>query len=55
MNCENCIFFVFDEYYNEYSCTVNLDEDEMLKYLQGDYKECSYFKLSDEYGLAKKQ
>ena len=34
-NCETCMYFGYDEEYEEYYCEVNLDEDEMEKFLQG--------------------
>lgn len=34
-NCETCTNYVFDEDYDCYVCMVNLDEDEMYRFLQG--------------------
>ena len=28
-NCENCANYVYDEYYECYTCDMDLDEDEM--------------------------
>ena len=32
-SCEMCAHFVYDELYGEYICQINLDEDEMSRFL----------------------
>lgn len=54
-NCEMCIYFSYDEEYNEYYCQVNLDEDEMERFLRDELKDCPYFRLEDEYKTVRKQ
>ena len=34
-SCESCGNFVYDEDYECYTCEVDLDEDEMARFLQG--------------------
>ena len=34
-SCESCEFYVYDEYTEEYSCSLSLDEDEMGDFLGG--------------------
>lgn len=53
--CENCGNFVYDEDYECYVCEVNLDEDDMVRFLQGNTKECSYYINGDEYQVVRKQ
>jgi hypothetical protein len=37
-------------------CEMNLDEDELSRYLQyGNKFQCPYFRLGDEYAIARKQ
>ena len=36
-------------------CEVNLDEDEMLKFMSSQTYNCPYFRLDDEYGIVRKQ
>ena len=38
-----------------YCCLVNLDEDEMYKFLSGTQRACPYFRLDDEYAVVRKQ
>ncbi len=53
--CDECVNYVYDEEYDCYSCLVNLDEDEMYRFLMGTNESCPYFDRDDEYFLAKKQ
>lgn len=52
--CEMCAHYVTDEEFGDY-CAVNLDEDEMEKFLTQNVKSCHYFRLDDEYGVVRKQ
>lgn len=51
--CELCANFVTDEL-GSY-CAVNLDEDEMERFLRQNVKDCHYFVLDDEYKIVRKQ
>lgn len=55
MNCENCVNFVFDEETQEYVCVAAFDEDEYVRFLSGNQKNCPYFRLDDEYGVVRRQ
>ena len=52
--CERCAHYVSDDEYGDY-CDINLDEDEMEKFLTQNMKTCHYFQLDDEYGIVRKQ
>lgn len=54
-NCDACVNYVYDEDYECYSCMVNLDEDEMYRFLSGTQRECPYFRLDDEYAVVRHQ
>lgn len=54
-NCETCSNYVFDEECECYCCDVNLDEDEMYRFLTGSGQECPYFRADDEYGVVRHQ
>jgi len=54
-SCDMCVNYVYDEDYECYCCMVNLDEDEMYRFLTGTQKECAYFRLDDEYGVVRHQ
>ena len=54
-NCDSCVNYGYDEDYESYSCMVNLDEDEMFRFLSGDNRECPYYRLDDEYAVVRHQ
>ena len=45
----------YDEEYECYVCEMNLDEDEMVKFITGNFHQCPYFKMGDEYRIVRKQ
>ncbi len=54
-SCESCVFYDYDENWDSYICTVNLDQDEMGAYLSGSSKACPYYRFYDEYKSVQKQ
>ena len=54
-NCDCCVNYVYDDEYDCYTCLVNLDADEMRRFITGDNYNCPYFRNDDEYELARKQ
>lgn len=53
--CESCANYVYDEEGDCMYCEVELDEDEMLKFLSSQTYSCPYFRLDDEYSIVRKQ
>lgn len=54
-SCDYCANYVYDEEDQCYYCDVNLDEDEMYRFMSGNYKECPYFRSGDEYKVVRHQ
>lgn len=54
-NCEYCVNYFYDEDYECYTCEMNLDEDEMYRFITGTYHDCPYFRMGDEYRVVRKQ
>lgn len=54
-SCETCSNYVYDELADCYFCAVNLDEDEMRRFLTETAFSCSYWRSGDEYEVVKKQ
>lgn len=54
-NCDNCRNYVYDEDYECYVCDVNLDEDDMMRFMTGTNDNCTYFQLYDEYKIVRHQ
>ena len=55
-SCDSCMYYEYDEDYECYVCGVNLDEDEMEKFLMDSFQGgCPYYRLEDEYRTVRKQ
>ena len=53
--CDLCAYYWIDEEDGTGECQVNLDEDEMYRFLSGTQQECPYFRLDDEYAVVRHQ
>ncbi len=54
-NCECCMYYGYDEEYEQYCCEMDLDEDEMAHFIRADHWSCPYFRFGDEYLIVRKQ
>ncbi|MBQ9915340.1 MAG: hypothetical protein IJO50_04260 [Clostridia bacterium] len=54
-SCETCANYQYDELMDCYFCTVNLDEDEMRRFLTEKSFSCSYWRNGDDYAVVRKQ
>ncbi len=54
-NCDNCSHYAYDEEEEYCVCDVNLDEDDMQRFLRGTNDACPYFSLDDEYRIVRHQ
>ena len=54
-SCDYCVNYGYNEEYDCYECTVDLDEDEMYGFLSGHRNTCPYFRMGDEYKIVQKQ
>lgn len=53
--CENCANYGYDDEYGCYVCDVDLDEDEMQRFLSYSDFNCPYYRNGDEYAVVRKQ
>lgn len=53
--CEDCSNYVYDDRDDCYYCDVNLDEDEMMRFLSSDNYNCPFYRHDDEYSIVRKQ
>ena len=53
--CESCVYCSCDEEYDDYICEVDLDEDEMVRFLTARADSCPYWRPGDEHITARKQ
>ncbi|MDD2960101.1 MAG: DUF6472 family protein [Lachnospiraceae bacterium] len=54
-NCEMCANYVYDEECEYYVCDINLDEDEMVRFVTDTNYNCPYFRNGDEYLIVRRQ
>lgn len=54
-NCESCNHYTYDDEYDCYLCQVNLDEDEMERFMSYSVFHCPHFQYKDEYRIVRKQ
>ena len=54
-NCDFCAYNEYDEDDEAYYCSVNMDEDDMARFMQSSYKECPYYRYGDEYKVVRHQ
>ncbi|MBP0955282.1 MAG: hypothetical protein J6M90_06535 [Oscillospiraceae bacterium] len=53
--CDTCVNYVYDDEDEGYYCLVDLDEDEMYRFLQGDNRSCPFYRADDEYAVVRHQ
>jgi len=53
--CDTCLYYEYDEEYDEYSCSVDMDEDDYGRLLSGHYKDCPFYRSDNEYEVVKHQ
>ena len=54
-SCDICMNYTYDEDYECYTCEMNLDEDEMYRFLSDTFYQCPYYQLDDEYAVVRHQ
>ena len=53
--CDTCANYAYDEDYEYYVCDINLDEDEMQRFLSDNTDGCPYYQNGDEYLVVRHQ
>ena len=54
-NCEMCNNFVYDDEDECYVCDMDLDEDDMVRFLMGNTASFPYYQSNDEYLIVRHQ
>ncbi|MBP3485619.1 MAG: hypothetical protein J6J81_02165 [Oscillospiraceae bacterium] len=54
-NCEECLHYDYDEEEDVFFCNMDLDEDEMERFLRGDSRSCPFYHRGDDYSTARRQ
>ncbi len=53
--CEECVHYDYDEEIEAYVCTMDLDEDEMERFLHARNLGCPFYRRGDDYETARRQ
>ena len=53
--CGTCVYYSYDDDYEDYICDCEMDEDDFYRVSQGNYKSCPYYRNGDEYRVVRKQ
>lgn len=53
--CEECAYYDYDDEEEYYYCTLDLDQDEMERFLRGNTAGCPYYRFCPDYYLTRKQ
>lgn len=54
-HCEECMHYEYDDEYECYICEMDLDQDEMERFMRGNFKNCPFYEPGDEYTIVRKQ
>ena len=55
MDCERCLYYEYDEDFEDYICTADLDEDDYAQLMQGSRTQCPLWRNGDEYAVVRHQ
>ena len=55
MDCESCVFYVYDDEAEGYFCEAEFDMDEMERLLSHPRYQCPYYQNNDDYCIVRKQ
>ncbi len=53
--CDTCAYYAYDEEYEEYYCTVDMDEDDAAREFSEERNTCPYYRNGDEYAVVRHQ
>ena len=54
-NCEECLYYDYDEMLDAFVCSMDLDEDEMERFLRRANDTCPFYRRGDDYQTARRQ
>ena len=53
--CDSCAYNEYDEEYEEYFCSVNMDEDDCARLMSSKDDACPFYRNGDEYAVVRHQ
>ena len=55
MNYETCMYYEYDEDDEMYYCSVDMDEDDYARLMEGRVRTCPFYRDGDEYKVVRHQ
>lgn len=55
LGCETCAYYGYDEDDECYYCEAYMDEDDMVRLIERNYRSCPYYRNADEYAIVRHQ
>ena len=55
VSCDFCAYNEYDEEDEAYYCSVNMDEDDMVRFMTNHHDSCPYYRNGDEYRVVRLQ
>ena len=53
--CDTCGNLIYDDEIEDYVCDVDMDEDDLVRFLSDKHSKCPYYQNGDEYNIVRKQ
>ena len=53
--CDICAYYYYDDEEDMQMCNMNMDEDDMMRFLSSPHSQCPFFHIYDEYKIVRKQ
>jgi hypothetical protein len=54
-SCDTCAYYAYDDDDECYYCEADMDEDDMVRLMEGHYKSCPFYRNGDEYAVVRHQ
>ena len=55
MDCENCVYYVYDEDEEDWFCEADVDQDDLIRLMEGGSRGCRFWRSNDEYAVVRHQ
>ena len=55
MDCDTCLYYEYDEEFDDYYCSMDMDEDDFARIMQDPHNRCPFWRDGDEYKTVRRQ
>lgn len=55
MECDSCVYYVYDDEEEAYFCEADMDQDDFVRLQNSGYKHCMFYRNGDEYAVVRHQ